>query len=78
MVGDYRVMEDVLKFTGLKLALNKIGQVGDARGNYGTLDVLDLPNMPIDRLRYKEVTAEQGNASFEYVAKVSSWPWKKK
>ena len=70
VVGDYRVMEEVLKFTGLKLTLNKVRQVRDARGNHGVLDILDLKNMPLDRLRYKKVTSEQGNASFEYVTKV--------
>ena len=60
VVGDYRVMEDVLKFTGLKLTLNKIQQVSDARGNHGVIDVLDLQNMPPDDLRYKTVTAGQG------------------
>ena len=70
VVGDYRVMKEVLKFTGLKLTLNIVRQVGDARGNHGVLDLLDLQNMPLDKLRYKTVTAEQGNASFEYVAKV--------
>ncbi len=70
VVGDYRVMEDVLKFTELKLTLNPIDDVKTARGVHGIMDILDLKNMPLDRLRYKEVTFEQGKASFEYVAKV--------
>ena len=70
VVGDFRVMEDVLKFTGLSLKLKKISQVQDAGGHHGVLDILDLNNMPMDCLRYKEVTADQGRASFEYVAKV--------
>ncbi len=70
VVGDCRVMEDVLRFTDLKLTLNPIGKIQDARGVHGIMDILDLKNMPLDRLRYKEVTSEQGKASFEYVAKV--------
>ena len=70
VVGDYQVMEDVLKFTDLKLTLNPIGNIQDARAAHGIMDILDLKNMPLDRLRYKEVTTEQGKASFEYVAKV--------
>ena len=69
-VGDFRVMEDVLRFTDLKLTLNPIDKTQDARGVHGIMDILDLKNMPLDCLRYKEVTAEQGRASFEYVAKV--------
>jgi 4-hydroxythreonine-4-phosphate dehydrogenase len=69
VVGDCRVMEDVLRFTDLKFTLNPIGNIQDARGMHGIMDILDLKNMPLDRLRYKEVTSEQGRASFEYVAK---------
>ena len=70
VVGDLRVMEDALKFTDVELTLNPVRNVQDARGVHGIMDILDLKNMPMDRLRYKEVTAEQGKASFEYVAKV--------
>ncbi len=78
VVGDYRVMEDVLKFTDLKLTLNPIVNIQDARGVRGIMDILDLKNMPLDRLRYKEVTFEQGKASFEYVAKVIELAMEKK
>ncbi len=70
VVGDFRVMEDVLKFTDLKLRLNPIDKIQDVRGVHCVMDILDLKNMPPYRLRYKEVTADQGKASFEYVAKV--------
>jgi 4-hydroxythreonine-4-phosphate dehydrogenase len=70
VVGDYRVMADVLRFTDVKLTLNPVGEAREASGLHGTMDILDLKNMPIDRLRYKEVTSDQGRASFEYVAKV--------
>ena len=69
-VADYRVLEDILKFTDVNLTLNPVQKVSDAQFNFGTVDILDLRNMPMDRLMYKEVTPEQGKASFEYVAKV--------
>ena len=70
VVADVRFMKDVLRFTGLKLNLNPLQQIKDGRFQCGTLDVLDLHNMPPEQLKYKEVTAAQGRASFEYVAKV--------
>ena len=70
VVADNRFMEDVLKFTDVNLNLNPVHHVRDAVFKQGTIDVLDMDNMPMDRLRYKEVTPEQGKASFEYVAKV--------
>lgn len=69
-VADHRVLEDALKFTDVNLTLNPVQKVSDAQFDFGTVDILDLRNMPMDRLRYKEVTPEQGRASFEYVAKV--------
>ena len=70
VVADFRFMEDVLRFTGLKLDLHPLQRIDDARFLHGTLDILDMHNMPLEQLRYKEVTAEQGKASFEYIAKV--------
>jgi 4-hydroxythreonine-4-phosphate dehydrogenase len=70
VVADFRFMEDVLRFTGLKLDLHPVQRIDDARFLRGTLDVLDMHNMPLEQLRYKEVTPGQGKASFEYVAKV--------
>jgi 4-hydroxythreonine-4-phosphate dehydrogenase len=63
-------MEDVLRFTDVKLALNPIQKITNARFEHGILDILDMHNMPMDRLRYKQVTPEQGKASFEYVSKI--------
>jgi 4-hydroxy-L-threonine phosphate dehydrogenase PdxA len=70
VVADSRFMADVLRFTGLKLSLHPVRRIGDARFLPGILDVLDMRNMPPDKLRYKTITSEQGRASFEYVAKV--------
>jgi len=77
VVADCRIMEDVLRFTDVNLKLNPVHHVRDAIFKLGTIDVLDMDNMPIDLLRYKEVTADQGRASFEYVAKVIELATKK-
>ena len=65
VVGDCRVMEDVLRFTDLKLTLNPVRKVQAARGEHGAMDILDLKNMPLDRLKYKEVTAEQARTDHD-------------
>jgi 4-hydroxythreonine-4-phosphate dehydrogenase len=70
LVADCRIMEDVLGFTDVNLKLNPVQHVRDAIFKHGTIDVLNMDNMPINLLRYKEVTADQGKASFEYVTKV--------
>jgi 4-hydroxythreonine-4-phosphate dehydrogenase len=69
-VGDSRVMQDALRFSGVNLILNAVCRVRDARFEHGTLDILDMRNMPMEGLRYKEVSADQGRASYEYVARI--------
>ena len=70
VVADARVMEDVLRFTGLTLKLNTIDRPQQGLYQHGTMDILHRANMDPVRLRYKRVTAEQGQASFEYVTTV--------
>ena len=69
-VGDARVMEDVLRFTKLNMRLNVVDKPGDGLYQFGTVDILHMANMDLAHLRYKQVTPEQGQASFEYVAKI--------
>jgi len=70
VVADYRTMRDVLDFSDVGLKLNSVVNVADGIYEYGTMDILDMKNMAMESLHYKKVTAEQGHASFEYVAKV--------
>ncbi len=70
VVADARVMEDVLRFTGLAMELHRIDKPREGLYQYGTMDILHRANMDPDLLRYKQVTAEQGQASFEYVTTV--------
>ncbi|MCU0540245.1 MAG: 4-hydroxythreonine-4-phosphate dehydrogenase PdxA [Desulfobacterales bacterium] len=70
VVGDAAVMADAVRFCGLGFETASRKKVSDGIFTLGTIDVYDLANLPIDKLRHKQVTAEQGRASFEYVAKV--------
>ena len=72
IVGDAAVMADAVNFSKLNLTINACRQVTDGRFRPGTLDVLDLMNMPVADLRHKTVTAGQGKASFEYIDRVIS------
>lgn len=69
-VADGGVMRDALRVAGLDLALNPVAAPGEGLFRPGTLDLLDLANLAPGQLRYKQSTAAQGRASFEYVAKV--------
>ncbi len=72
VVGDAGVMENAVGFCGLDLAVGAVERPADGRYAPGRIDVLDLANMPVAQLRHKTVTAQQGRASFEYVARAIS------
>ncbi len=70
VVGDAGIVNDAVRFSGLRLGVASRSKVSEAQFVHGVIDVFDLKNLPLDQLRHKQVTAEQGRASFEYVAKV--------
>jgi len=70
VVGDAVVMADAVRFSKLNLGIHRVTAPEDGLYSHGMVDVLDLANMPMEKLRHKQVTPEQGRASFEYVAKV--------
>jgi len=70
VVGDAGVMADAVHFCGLSLEIAARKTVAEAAFAFGRIDVFDLHNLPIGQLRHKQVAAQQGRASFDYVAKV--------
>jgi len=86
IVGDARVVRDALRFCGLDgaevgknspLRLNAVDEVSRCIFEPNVVNVYDLANMPLEELRHKTVTAAQGKASFDYVAKVIELALKK-
>ena len=70
VIGDAAVMDNALKFSGLtNLKINAVHNPALGKYEHGVIDVYDLANMPLAELRHKTVTAAQGKASYEYVAK---------
>jgi len=74
VVGDGRVLESILEFSKsveLKggLRLNPVRDIGKARFNFGVIDLFDLGNIEIDRLKMGKVEPMCGKAAFEYVKK---------
>ncbi len=69
VIGDAEVLRDAVRFCGLELGVRARAGPGDGRYRAGTIDVLDLANLPLSALRLGMVTAAQGRASFAYVAR---------
>ena len=69
-VCDLKVMEAAIKFSGLSLKTRAVSTPGEGKYEFGTIDVLDMQNVDMARLKYKTVSAMTGKASYEYIEKV--------
>lgn len=71
IVGDLQVMQQALGFTGSPLQVRGISSVSEATFADGVLDVLDLDNIDISKLRLGSVDPMCGQAAYEYVKKAT-------
>src|SRR3954466_2426914 len=65
VVGDHGVLTQVIEGCGLDLELRRIEHPSDARGERGTVDLIDLDN--VGDVRCGEIDAEQGRACLEWI-----------
>lgn len=71
VIGDASVMEEAKKAVeNDKIKIHPVLEVGDAVFQYGTIDVLDLHLIDAEKLEIGKVSAEAGDAAFQYVRKV--------
>jgi 4-hydroxythreonine-4-phosphate dehydrogenase len=70
IIGDAAVFNDIIKRLGIDAKINPIKNIKDAKFIYGELDVYDLQNVDMEQLRFGEISAMAGHASFEAVKKV--------
>lgn len=71
VIGDAVVLEAASKLPGMPdINIHPILDVNEALFTCGTIDVLDMKLVDIDRLEYGKVSAMAGEAAFQYVVKV--------
>jgi len=69
LVGDAGVVRQALELCGLQAEINGIRHPTDGRYQPGTIDLLDLANVPPGELKRGEIQALSGRAAYEYIAK---------
>jgi len=69
VIGDAEVMKIAVKIADLSLSVNPVSKVEDCKFELGGIDVLDLENIDLGRLRMGRADAMCGKASLEYVEK---------
>jgi 4-hydroxythreonine-4-phosphate dehydrogenase len=70
VVGDAKVFNDIIGRLSLKAKVNPVKEVKEATFNFGIIDVFDLDNVDMNQLKFGEISAMAGHASFEAVKKV--------
>ncbi|RYZ26910.1 MAG: 4-hydroxythreonine-4-phosphate dehydrogenase PdxA [Chitinophagaceae bacterium] len=70
LVGDAGVFQQIIDLLGLNASINVVKEAKEAQFKFGVIDVYDLQNVKLDELKFGEISAMAGGASFEAVKKV--------
>ena len=65
VVGDHGVLAQVIEGAGLDLEIRRVDSSGDARGERGFADLIDLDNM--GEVRFGEIDAAHGRAALDWI-----------
>ncbi len=69
VIGDYEAIKDANEFSHTNLKINQIENVEEAKGEFGTIDLINLNFLAPGSWEYKKVQKICGEASFQYVVK---------
>jgi 4-hydroxythreonine-4-phosphate dehydrogenase len=69
VIGSKSVIDDAIKFIPSNLKLNVIKNTEEIKGEFGTIDLIDLNNITLDEFDYGKASAKAGQASLEYIYK---------
>jgi len=69
VIGDKKVLEKAIKIVGADLTINEVSSPAEGKYELGTVDLINLNNIDIDKLEYGQVSAQCGQGAFEYIKK---------
>lgn len=70
LIGDASVFNHIIQLLNLNATINPIQEIQQAKFQFGSIDVFDLQNVNLPDLKFGEISAMAGGASFEAVKKV--------
>src|SRR5690606_21639084 len=65
IIGDSKVIERAIEIVNADVTINEITSPEDGKYELGTIDIIDLNNIVIDKLEYGEVSVQGGQGAFE-------------
>ncbi|WP_257350329.1 4-hydroxythreonine-4-phosphate dehydrogenase PdxA [Pseudalkalibacillus decolorationis] len=69
VIGHKDVLQKAIEIMDVNLTLNIVNSPEEGSYQYGTIDVLHLPNLKVDDLEFGQVQAQCGQAAFDYIKK---------
>lgn len=66
VLGDFRVMKDIIGISSLKLKLNKVSDLKDCKFEFGTIDIIDYNDVEPSNFKFGEVNPICGRAAVNY------------
>ena len=69
LIGDSRVLKGIIDDNKYNFRINIIRDVKEAKFTRGTIDMFDLENIDLDRLKTGKINAMCGKAAVEYIKK---------
>lgn len=69
VIGDAEVLAKAIQIVEGDLTVHTITDPADGKYELGTVDVIDLNNIDMDKLEYGQVSAQGGQGAFEYIEK---------
>ncbi|WP_313890901.1 4-hydroxythreonine-4-phosphate dehydrogenase PdxA [Psychrobacillus sp.] len=67
VVGDANVLRKAIEVTGVNLKVSTVATPADGAYEFGTIDVIDLANIDMDSFEPGQVSAQNGQAAFEFI-----------
>ncbi|MDW0111154.1 4-hydroxythreonine-4-phosphate dehydrogenase PdxA [Sporosarcina aquimarina] len=67
VIGDASIIKKAIEVTNVNLSVNIIASPSKGKYELGTVDVIDLKNINLEKWSAGEVQAQCGQASFEYI-----------
>lgn len=77
VIGDKKMMQRALDLLQSPLKINVVENLDNLNTKYGTIDLIDLDNVPTD-LIYSQVDPRAGKAAYEYVEKAVQYAMENK
>ncbi|WP_298471783.1 4-hydroxythreonine-4-phosphate dehydrogenase PdxA [uncultured Psychrobacillus sp.] len=69
VVGDAKIIRKAIEVTGVDLEINIVTSPSEGSYEYGVIDILDLNNIDLEQFKPGQVSAQNGQAAFEFIKK---------